>query len=133
HSPLARPAPLAPNLGAPPHPPALNQLLTNDGHAFFADFTATSLPGRPSEAIALGDVDGDGDLDAVTANPNSPNQLLINDGTGHFISTDLPEIQPTESLDIALGDLNGDGRLDAVVATFDAENQMLIQDSTGQF
>src|SRR5262249_56722789 len=116
HSPLARPAPLAPNLGAPPHPPALNQLLTNDGHAFFADFTATSLPGRPSEAIALGDVDGDGDLDAVTANPNSPNQLLINDGTGHFTPTEMT-ITPSRSVDIALGDVNGDDHLDVLFVT----------------
>ena len=120
---------LVANFGAPS---ALNQLLTNDGHAFFADFTATSLPPRPSEAIALGDVDGDGDLDAVTANPNSPNQLLINDGTGHFTPTDLTS-PLFRSVDIALGDVNSDGHLDVLFVTDGQGTQLQINDGHGGF
>ena len=121
---------LVANLGAPTQPPALNQLLTNDGHAFFADFTAASLTSRPSQAIALGDVDGDGDLDAVTANPNAPNQLLINDGTGHFTPTELTSFG---GVDIALGDVNGDGNLDALFVTVGQGTQLQINDGNGGF
>jgi hypothetical protein len=68
-----------------------------------------------SRGAALGDVDGDGDLDAVTINNwygnGAPNIVWLNDGTGTF--TDSGQrlgLMETES--IAMGDLDGDGDLD---------------------
>ena len=37
-----------------------------------------------SHNVSLGDVDGDGDLDAFVDNRNQGNKVWINDGTGNF-------------------------------------------------
>ena len=70
-------------------------------------------------AVALGDLDGDGDLDAVVANHDSqtPQQhtlnILLNDGTGAytwFQSFDVDKF-PTA---VEVADLNGDCRNDII-------------------
>ncbi len=65
--------------------------------------------------IALGDLDGDGDLDAVFANQGAtPSRVLLNDGHGVFTCTD--QLLTSQGHGVALGDLDGDGDLDAVIA-----------------
>ena len=62
----------------------------------------------------MGDVNGDGDLDAVFANV-AKNRLCWGDGSGSFFCGDVSSDSNT-SRDVALGDVNGDGNLDAVFA-----------------
>jgi len=68
--------------------------------------------------VALGDVDGDGDLDAVTANFDVGAIVWLNDGTGRFsdsgqrLGTGLCE-------SVALADLDGDGAIDIVLGGWD--------------
>lgn len=93
----------------------------NDGGGIFTD-SGQSLGGnRKPRQIALEDLDGDGDLDAVFANgyheyltyPPYPNTVWINDGTGTFSPTD--QVLGSEpSYSVALGDLDGDGDPDAI-------------------
>ena len=99
-----------------------NRLYINDGSGVFEDATAVFLPTHDdwSLDVALGDVDGDRDLDMVVANFNEQNKLYLNDGSGLFeevTSTHLP-VDSDSSLGIVLGDSDGDGDLDIVVANF---------------
>ncbi len=62
-------------------------------------------------AIALADIDDDGDLDLVTGDFREPNRVFYNDGSGSF--TDSGEALGNNSTyAIALGDVDGDGDLD---------------------
>lgn len=63
--------------------------------------------------LELGDVDGDGDLDLLTAGKR--NAILINDGTGTFSDSQQDLGSSWESRG-ALGDLDSDGDLDAFIA-----------------
>ncbi len=95
-----------------------NQVYLNDGHGSFTvnDVTASSDGSSSadySRAVALGDLDGDGDLDAFVGNYNR-NRVYINDGTGTFSGYDVSTEQDI-GRGVALGDLDGDGDLDAFV------------------
>ena len=76
-----------------------------------------------STKTAFGDLDGDGDVDALVANVLGED-LLINNGSGVFTLTNanLPPpvvIPPTRfdiSADVALADVDNDGDLDAILA-----------------
>jgi hypothetical protein len=65
--------------------------------------------------VALGDVDGDGDLDAwVTTTP--ADHVWLNNGSGLFTDSGQ-RLGVTSSRHARLGDLDGDGDLDAVTVT----------------
>ncbi len=67
---------------------------------------------------AVGDLDGDGDLDIVQVNENQAGLIFLNDGLGNF-SDGAPFGEAHRSFDVKLGDLNGDGALDIAQATSD--------------
>jgi hypothetical protein len=89
------------------------------------------LDSLDTEAIALGDLDGDGDLDAFLANgflwdeefevvSDQPNMVAWNDGSGVF-SDSGQRLGIANSRAVALGDLDGDGDLDAFVGNGKAD------------
>jgi hypothetical protein len=90
----------------------------NDGAGnFSAHPTTPSFGMRDSEDVALGDLDGDTDLDAIVANYAEAETVWLNDGTGNFSAhPTTPSFGAGYSRDVALGDLDGDKDLDAVVA-----------------
>ena len=83
--------------------------------------------------VSLGDVDGDGDLDAFVANFGQPNQVWLNDGSGGF-SDSGQSLGSSDSRGVSLGDLDGDGDLDAFVATVTVKpNRVWLNDGSGKF
>ena len=71
-----------------------------------------------TKALALGDVDRDGDLDLFAGNDGA-NALYLNDGTGTFTAA-ASTLFPAGSFNttaVALADMNGDHRVDLIVAS----------------
>jgi len=99
-----------------------------------------------TRGVALGDLDGDGDLDAFVANRNAQaNRVWINQGGvqggtgGQFVDSDQL-LGSSTSYDVELGDLDGDGDLDAfvanqefVTATTREPNIVWVNDGSGTF
>jgi len=118
-----------------PHTPSVSWVWINDSSVWTEDremkylltghiIPMDSLDGLPIRETALGDLDGDGDLDlfAAVGKPTMgtidtlDDLILLNDGTGKLAIFDQ-HLGNTDSTSVALGDVNDDGRLDALVGT----------------
>ena len=90
--------------------------------------------------VALGDFDGDGDLDALVTNlSNEANEVWLNQGgtqsgaPGTF-AANTESIGSSDAHGVALGDVDQDGDLDAVVANQDyGANTVWANDGAGNF
>jgi len=82
------------------------------------------LSGSAGDGVTLGDLDGDGDLDAYLWSEVAPNEVWLNSGTGAFSDSDqrLSDGVDLHTSDVALADLDGDGDLDAFVANYGFSN-----------
>ncbi len=95
--------------------------------------------------IAAGDIDGDGDIDIITANEGDVSQgappsltLLLNDGSGKFtiavasdsttapVQTGFPMALDAKADEVHLVDLNGDNALDMVFLSGDGDVAVML-------
>jgi hypothetical protein len=109
-------------------------VLLGDGTGSFAPQANSPFQvGASPRSVAIGDLNGDGNLDLVTANASSNNvSVLVADGMGGFARTDFPVGAAPAS--VAIGDLNGDGNLDLAVANTNDNNvSVLVADGMGGF
>lgn len=107
---------------------------TNNVFLALGDGTGTFTPKTPllvsnsPVSVAVGDLDKDGNLDAVTANAGgNAASILWGDGTGGFQSSGIVLEGVPES--VGLQDFDGDGRLDlaAIVFTSTAAKFIVLQ------
>src|SRR5262249_39685510 len=92
-------------------------------------FSITNYPtGINPSSLAIGDLNGDGRLDLVTANiggdplgtptPAGTVSVLLGTGGGPFSAAPPSPTGSALPSSVAIGDLNGDGRLDLAVANY---------------
>ena len=92
-----------------------NTIWVNDGQGTFTD-SGQRLGNETTRDVDLGDLDGDGDIDAFAVN-FEPGKVWLNDGYGNFTDSGQNlDHENANSRDVELGDLDGDGDLDAFVA-----------------
>jgi hypothetical protein len=104
----------------------------------FDDVTDTHVPVAKylhALDVALVDVDGDGDLDAVLAVEMGANRLYINDGRGHFTwQQGALGTKAHDSEHVLSADFNRDGYLDLIfVAEEDHAHQLFLGGPGGVF
>ena len=125
---------------------SFNRLLFNTGAGFqlVADPFWYGFPFQTSgktHDVELGDVDGDGDLDAFFASQehysgSGVDELFLNDGLGGFSKGNFPldSVLPRSA---HLEDFNGDGHLDLFIGTGHFHNSVvdhfLVGDGAGNF
>ena len=93
--------------------------------------TGQSLGNYRSRSVELGDIDRDGDLDAIVATEQpAGHRIWINDGFGVFEESQQSLAPGGEH--VALADLNGDGHLDLFAASIGG-NLIWINNGQGVF
>ena len=108
-----------------------NRIWLNNGDGSFAD-SGQTLGARSSQAVAVGDFDGDGDLDLTFANRDQVNTLWTNDGSASFTRAGQTSVA-RRTMGISAGDLDGDGDLDLMLSNDGQDDFVLLNDGIGTF
>lgn len=122
-----------PRDGGPIQP---NRLLINAGDGFFVD-RSERLPAVADRSWDgdLADLDGDGDLDIITANNGEggaelPYRVYLNDGSARFrdgTADVLPPGTVGAGFDIEVADFDGDGAADLYLASRGTTDRLLLR------
>ncbi len=120
-------------------------LLKGDGAGNFTPFPGSPVavgsgPYSGPFSVAVGDFNGDGNLDLAVANfGDGTVAILLGDGTGEFSPAATPIVtvgsaRNSEPFSIAVGDFTGDGVLDLAVANSNEGTvSILVNDGAGNF
>ena len=110
----------------------------NDGNGTFSGGTDVAVVTTPQPAtpisVAVGDVDGDGDLDLLTANYYLGTvSVRLNNGSGAFSGTTDVAVGANPH-SVAVGDVDGDGDLDVLTANYGANTvSVRLNNGSGTF
>jgi hypothetical protein len=117
----------------------INQVCFNDGTGAFtscSDIDSGVGDRFFSFAVDVGDLNGDGHLDAVFSNGETstgqPHRVCAGDGVGGFACADVALELGNDFSSIALGLIDADDNLDVVFGN-GAENRVCIGDGVGNF
>jgi len=108
--------------------------LLNDGTGHFTEGWSRPDSSLTRGGVGLGDIDGDGDPDAVISYHEQSERrfstVWYNDGTGRFAESDVT-LPLTRYARIAMGDLNGDGHVDVFLNNMGLPSAVWLNDGKG--
>lgn len=108
-----------------------DRVFLNNGAGSFTD-TGQLLGAYDSTDVALADIDGDGDLDAITAHSDNYARVWTNTGSGGF--TERQEITTASTHGVIVGDLDADNDLDFyLVGRQSSRDSCWLNDGSGTF
>lgn len=81
-----------------------------------------------TNAVAVGDLDNDGDLDIAVGNTGQPNAVYLNDGAAGFAAGIRFGTGADATTSLALGDIDSDGDLDIVVGNAGQQSAVYLND-----
>ncbi len=122
------------NRGAKPGEAARSAVHRRGDDGKFANSVPRRYSGKPaiSNVVALGDIDGDQDVDLVFGN-DGPTTLHLNDGQGVFSASERLPRFADDTRSLLLVDLDGDRDLDVVTVNYAAPSRRFLNSGTGEF